>query len=295
MEELGRWHTFSLCGLAEKDPRANELVARCLEQRVLTFFSTFTDDPLAFRAALAETRTVISGSSVVSFIINRALWETDNINLYCPQHTFERFCDFLVEELHARELPNTTVSGRLPLRLPTIDHRELVTARTRFSVTRSPDATPVTVIASSDITVTMNFLTANSLHIAYPWLLDNRKILARPGAVRPSLLARWQTRGFTLSSSAAGAWNTEVPSDIPRCAPQGCCPSAIRYFDDDHCVVLRFGDADEDSDRDKDLGGRVLSAAWVFGGSPCGSTSCVNTVVPVTHSTVLLDTENGFF
>lgn len=313
-EQLARmqsWDIMSLNAFSKQSSHCALLVSTALETRMLDILRKVTDKPEALRDGKRETSSVLSGSACVFFLFPAVGWTPGDFDFYCPYHTFSQFVSMLKTVHSATERASYRYGAPPPLPIPTPDsvtpddweifgmnppddysahhahicqRSVLHTTNATIDVLRSTDITPLTCIAAFDLTVVMNFLTADSIHVGYPHLFDRRQSLLRERAVSQSLMRRYRLRGYSLFQSCADAWPLACSGG---CAPHGCCPRTTRTFGDHYSLTLRF-DHRAIANGDKPEGGaNMLNAQWRFGGPPCGNRDCGLVVLPVNVACVL--------
>lgn len=268
------WDMVCQLGVSKLDHSGRKTTARALEGRMVRFLSSFTRQPTALRSAMRRTNTVLSGGACLAFLQPSPSWSPTDLDFYCPDQGYEQFCHFLIEELGGRtELSHGAFDDDNPYSAKQLgfSHRRVIkTQEATFDVMRSIHATPFTPIAKFDNTLLMNYLSADELCIAYPWTFDDRVGIMSSHGVSDTRRKLYVDRGYRLLDSSLAYWGEQYES---VCTPHGHCARALRCFGDKHSLRLKF---QQEIIVGSDISPPIpdLSTVWVFGGAPCGNSTC---------------------
>ena len=281
---LKTWSLLLLFGLYTRNERGRRIVCRSLLVRTLEFLRE-VGPPAEVRSNMRSTDTVLTGSSIVHFLIrdDTLSWIPSNVNFVSSSAGFNQFCTYLVSDLNADELRHELLHPDDDD--PTQEQADAVvfaeagiTERVHFrvrdvtiQVSRSATFSPLTAIAWGDNSLLFSYLSADTVCVAYPHaFLDNACIFST-GRGTETHLKLYKDRRFTVYRSAMDYLG--IPHAV-ECLPNGYCAKAKRYFADDRCIFMRFGDGAAYLGGDDSLAVERFTAVWTWGGQPCENRRC---------------------
>lgn len=222
------WDIVALFGLAQLNSDCRTLVARYLRQAQIDFFAGFTQNPAWFREKMRAYSAVLSGITLLQFLSRDLSPGQVDIELYCPDYTFDTLTTFLIENLSGmlkHEISNAPPPfGPIKYAEPPYDrlsigtyrHRVIRTPFATFDVFRSNTTTTLTPLAYFNITLTMNFMSSDCICITYPWtFLDNVGVIS-PRHDLSSVRSKYRKFPFKLCKTTIEAW---VASTSPCASP----------------------------------------------------------------------------
>ncbi|KAJ7205104.1 hypothetical protein C8J57DRAFT_1100376, partial [Mycena rebaudengoi] len=241
----------------------------------------FVDHPAALLSVLAATRSVVSGSLPLAVISGWRFVPRD-LDIYVPESEERKLLSMLREAF-----------GLLEVKFHVFNHRYddcIAVKSSRWLTTGGGGRTVnvLTCVGESAIlpvfhfhsTVVMNFISARGLYCAYPKLTTRR--LAIPRFVRDMSVrkaralricfAKYMSRGFKFYVDLDG-----VGKRGHVCGRDSSCPVTFRtLYDGAGLFVPREGGSVYSGERsrlDMLVYDERHSAAWMLGGSHCGSSA----------------------
>lgn len=263
-------------------------------RRLHRTISPWIKDPLDFRQILYRTHSVISGSIAIKIALG-AQWEPGDMDIYVPRRKTAIVVDYLrlsegfdvMQQTVASVDPNNQhasmkkpVAKRLAdgtyyfvsgiksvtklIKLVRVDNK---TVLRYIDVMESKDHSSITPIFRFHATWSMNWITANSIHVAYPQFTINKLgICRRPRYNSVDTVKNWkrryEARGFCLVKRANWLW--------PGVACGDACRAIIRRSNDEGCLTFSLQGDDAET---------IQPCYWTFVG-PRGSQACTNRACP---------------
>lgn len=240
----------------------------------------FVSSPVDFRAILRNSRSVVSGSVALHFILdNPSSWNPGDCDVYVPAGSAFVVIDYLRhhEGYQFRNRSRQEHYGNLhfPSSLPAIMSIERL---------QRPDGKRIDVIESSTASALyplpffwsshlVNYISADSICVTFPILTFQKRCLLFPGSNHTStaLQAKYEERGFRVSSFLENT-SEEVQAAYPRmhdgCDDNPYCPHRFRFFGDEWCMQIVF-----DEEAGRTFGVDINSPFWRYGGRLCGGCS----------------------
>ncbi|KAI0059798.1 hypothetical protein BV25DRAFT_1918187 [Artomyces pyxidatus] len=256
-------------------------VARHLRLSWNESLSSYFMDPVRFRDVLRSSRSIISGSFVLHFVLRAtrfADWCPGDMDIYCPVSSAASVVDYLIYKEHYvafkpegreganAESPLHEYDGAIAcvVQLRRWDGRRVDV----ICATRNGPLLPLTHFWGTIVT---NFISADTLSIPYPRLTLRGRCCLNPerlddSAVR-DCLDKYIQRGFALDSFvASGAHHTTI-TPMPL-----YCPHTYRHFADPGCLVFDFGSKDTGDQIHTQLADfPVHLPLWKWGGDACSA------------------------
>lgn len=219
-----------------------------LVRRVNTLFGEWVEDATRFRGVMERTSTVLSGSTVLEFMLAEN-WGPKNLNLYAP---LGEGCRVLVQHLTETEgynLAHTWSNGSVSHNSAQINailkFTKTVPGRDLSPVTKNIDviecliAHPLPPILRFHATFAMNCIASNSIFVAYPHLTFSKRGLihermpkANIGTQQVEWMEKYKARGFQLMRG--------TDEFLGPCGT--ACPTRWRSIQDVGCMVVPYGD-----------------------------------------------------
>ncbi|KAI0317652.1 hypothetical protein OF83DRAFT_1120093 [Amylostereum chailletii] len=224
-------------------------VRALIQSEVFSALSQFVTAPTRFRNVLRSSKAVIGGSFALHIALRAGTtWRPANLDIYCPYKTFPSMIKLLVDT-EGYAIMAMTASGHPSS--PDFKN-DIVTAfslirvhdNTQVAVYSTTNPSPLPAITRAWATHLVNFVTADSVCVAYPVLtLDGH------------------SRGMEVHKFCGAS-----PSHFSG-QPSPYCPHYVRKFGDDACLTVYFGD--DDVAKDDLVWDDEVS--WRWGGSDgCG-------------------------
>ncbi|KAJ3482704.1 hypothetical protein NLI96_g6811 [Meripilus lineatus] len=190
----------------------------------------YTDRPTVFRRLLTKTESVISGGTVVKFI--KGDWPTGDLDVYTPNHaSADRIRSFFESSgftLVVRPAPRRPYPRISPGFITVIS---LTRHGRKVDIITSEKHSALYPISRFWNTFLFNFLTGDSLCIAYPELtLVGHGFIRGIGMAHPRLemlIEKYSLRGYT--------------SHKPDSLDLGLVLPKTRRFGDEECLVMAIG------------------------------------------------------
>ncbi|KAI0066303.1 hypothetical protein BV25DRAFT_1835928 [Artomyces pyxidatus] len=268
-----------LCLLRLSSKKLRNVVDDHLRMSWNSALKRYIKNAQAFRSLLRDTRAVISGSTVLHFILRGAdtptQWEPVDLDIYCPlttgwsvvQYLIKEETCTLVQERYSRdrteeilhEYDNGAVNAVASLITPAGLKIDVITS------TRNSPLLPITYFWATLVT---NYISADDICITYPRLTLKGIGLINP-IRKPTFrvilcIEKYSDRGFTLVDFGMGPGATLHTIFNPT--PINC-PHTYRTFEDSSCLRIKFDDVGESA---PDALFPILDPMWTFGGPLCG-------------------------
>ncbi|KAI0067133.1 hypothetical protein BV25DRAFT_1912457 [Artomyces pyxidatus] len=269
----------TLCRIRSSNKRLRQVVDRHLRESWNTVLKQYVDEAVPFRKLLRDTRSVISGSTALHFLLRGpdapVDWQPKDLDIYCPLTTAADVVDYLI--VHEGFRVEKTMASRD--RSPNV-HNEYSNGAIASVITMStPKGLKVDIIAATRNspllplthfwgTLVTNYISADTLCVSYPRLTLRRFGLLNPTR-KPALRAavcvdKYMKRGFDFTRFGLGLY---PPRHTPFTMRPLHCPHTFRTFHDAGCLRIHF---------DEPLLDRPLALfptfdpMWRWGGAHCG-------------------------
>lgn len=255
------------------------------ECRLHIALSPWITHPIEFRDIMRRTRSVISGSFALGLAV-RDSWLANDLDIYIPHRTrkFE-MVSYLIrrEGFHVQAVvtnyTQTTEEEGPNLVLYNVAGMTSITKFTKrwpdgkttnIDLIESIDGYALTPITNFDATWSMNWITADSITVAYPKLtLDHKGVYKKRQRLAAHMhLPVWKTkytneRGFDTFHIMSGL------VDMPCGA---LCRPLLRTSTDKHCLSIAFGKTAESSMYPQKVWGIRGTSRMAL----CANTACPN-------------------
>ncbi|PSR87070.1 hypothetical protein PHLCEN_2v5256 [Hermanssonia centrifuga] len=279
------WDIDRVVGLTLLSPHASAIAGEAMLNKFRSRLATVTDDVDAFLHAMRLSGACLSGGRALSIVDNKATFEGVDWDFYCPFEGFDAFCIFLVERLKGTTVELGPLAQAHYVSMVGIcGFRRISTERGVFDVMRSETATPLLPLPYFHSTLLVNYISADSLCVAYPLGLLSRNGVTQSRSLSEHAtagLAKYRSRGYEFHD-VPWTWD---PRKEGRCYEHGHCSRAVRYFGDEYCFTVKFPNRSPPSVLPI-LGGK-LTCAWVWGGYGCGHADCLLHVPSIAHSLLI--------
>ncbi|KAI0063889.1 hypothetical protein BV25DRAFT_1782484, partial [Artomyces pyxidatus] len=253
------------------------VVDRHLDSGCNTTLTRYVKNPLAFRGLLRDTRSVISGSTVLHYALQgtRRRWSATDLDVYSPLTTGASVVDYLVEmegfvivenlstsrdrtkEIF-REYGNGAIASVTTLRTPSSRKVDVITC------TRNSALLPLTYFWGTIVT---NYMSADAICITYPRLTFDHIGILNPTRVPLAhvkvCIDKYERRGFFLrefqhiGNGVRHTTHNQSPLH---------CPQTFRNFSDAGCLRIQFSTVPS---TDPVALFPVYNPTWKFGGAHC--------------------------
>lgn len=253
--------------------------------RVHVALSPWIAYPIEFRNVLRRTRSVISGSIVLE-VTMRDEWLANDLDVYVPRGVpgwelmahligYEGYIVDSVIESYT-QMPEGGLCGKI---LDTVAGMTSITKLVkrriggrlrRIDIIESRDGHALTPVMQFDATWSMNWITADSIIIAYPNLTLRRQGMykRRKSMADHIHLPAWKAiyikeRGFTTFHMSTGR------ADLPC---RELCRPLLRVSTDGYCMTVPFGNMTDRNTYPR----RVWGLRGISPTSSCGHQACPN-------------------
>ncbi|KAI0054875.1 hypothetical protein BV25DRAFT_1789043, partial [Artomyces pyxidatus] len=267
-----------LSNLRAVNRRLRRLVHTHIESSWNQTLAPYVQSTEGFRDLLRESRSVISGSTVLYFALRgtpyREGWTANDLDIYSPLSTAASVVDYLVQREHftvitrsvtrrrnkdvLQDYHNDALASVTTLQTPSGKKVDVITS------TRNSPLLPLTYFWGTLVT---NYMSADILCITYPHLtLDGIGIvnpIRTPAGRAAKCIEKYENRGFILVdfSQVQGVRHT-VYNKTPF-----HCPQTYRTFQDDGCLIFHFS---RDHPRNPSALFPIYNPMWKYGGAHCG-------------------------
>lgn len=268
------------------------MVSRHLRQGWEELLAHFVPFPSEFRDVMRSTRSVVSGSVALWFACGGpASWFPDDCDIYTPIGEVSSLLTYLkshagytVEEDRSGDtsrrfddygLGDATYPGNQGDVSVVASVLRLVNINTgkRVDVVESSTVSALQPIPRSWSTLQANYISADNLCVAYPFLTLNRRgcitpIWFTPDGTIPAALEKYRKRGYTVADFSFNVDDhllSLFPGITQECESNPYCPHALRFFGDKWCLQYAF---DEDNYFDDPVD--EITIRWRYGGELCG-------------------------
>ncbi|KAI0067108.1 hypothetical protein BV25DRAFT_1783243, partial [Artomyces pyxidatus] len=268
-----------LCLLRSSAKRLRRVVDYYLRMSWQSTLRQYVNNALEFRSLLRDNRAVVSGSTVLEFVLrgndSPVNWHSTDLDIYCPLTTAASIVDYLIEKESFRIVQDYSERDRTD----DVEHEYDNGAIGSVTTMASPTGRKVDIIASTRNsallpityfwgTIVANYITADSICLAYP-----RLTLKGIGAVNPvrmpaprvaACIEKYAARGFTLVDFGVGP--ARVRHTVYNPTPLHC-PHTLRTFDDPGCLRIHFNTPGTSA---PEALFPILHPMWKYGGDHCG-------------------------
>jgi hypothetical protein len=258
------------------DSKWHELAATEILLCYNALFATFTPDPDAFRRMMADTNSMISGSTALYLLLRQPLsWTPGDVDIIAAGADYDTLLAFIKALPGANVITDTLKEGeeQPEASYPYQGLRRLVkisTSMSRFDVIQSTGSLASNAIVHYWGTHVMNAITADSIICAYPALtLACRAMVSRyPGA--GDAVAKYRNRGFQIIDKAFRAADLTA-----SCRHSAACSSRDRFFGDGDTLIIPVPSGHKYVEFSNRKDNRPYRAsAWRLGGHACGTADC---------------------
>lgn len=262
---IASWDSCCIAGLHDYSPAGRALARTTFLNRLEMVLRQITVHPHALRAVMRDTGTIITGSTPLSFFHDSDNhWMPHDIDFISPYDTFPQMRHFILHNLggletYHRTLDSADTSAHYKENPAVCERSVFAVGGTIVDLLRSRTPTALSPIASFDLTLVMNYISADEFCIAYPWLLDSEATIIAPRRHSASRVEKYRGRGYVVGSNLQ--WAEEHDANVSM----GHCPRQLRYFGDEQCFYFAF---------DKPRESQFSTAFWRFGGVGCGTEVC---------------------
>jgi hypothetical protein len=247
----------------------------------LSLFRPFFTDPLAFIRVLRRTKSIVSGSVALAFMVPATSlgWSPSDMDIYVTESTVGTWIGYLNLCGYKLERPRKDRSSTYTVR-PEI--HEVVCLEHHVSGRRID-----MIIAVNDLrtpifryhsTIVMNCLSADGFFSAYPLLTASLRGVMNPSAmitlnIPPSHVAqcyrKYDQRGFFIAERPS-VW----VGDEHRCGRSWYCPETLRHTADRGCLFMKFREEpysvlDPREDQGMARFESEFAVQWLLGGYAC--------------------------
>ncbi|KAK7677653.1 hypothetical protein QCA50_019344 [Cerrena zonata] len=258
------------------DPDWHELVATDILLCYNTLLAMFSPDPVAFRAMMAETKAVISGSTALYFLLRQpSTWRPRDVDIIAVDGGYQKLLTFILSLPGAKVVSDTLddTDGEEVDSYPYGGLRRLVKVHTdmaRFDVIESTGSVAYNAIVHYWGTHVMNAMTADSILCAYPTLTLAQKAIQVRYAATGNPVAKYRKRGFKILDKDFRAVDLSM-----TCHNSVLCSSRDRYFGDEATLIIPVkGLLTSPGDAVVGESAPVRVSAWRMGGRGCGTSNC---------------------
>lgn len=302
LSDLESWDFMTLMGFAMVSTYGRIMAARVLEAKRTSFLHRFIRDVGQLVQVMRDTRAVLGGSACLAILQSTARWVPGDLDIFCPRDGYETFCIYIVDKLGGKVIQHHDIEDirrHRPDDCPegVCDRRLIRTSSITFDVMCSNTLAATEPVANSFSTHLMNFIGADSICIAYPWLFGDRICVMKPveGYDHSVHMGKYIERGYRIQAGLQDASSYRLQE---RCPSNGHCCRALRYFGDSNCLSMTFSyphslvtlhtpiHLPPFGTPSLDL---AWTTAWVWGGNPCNRGTCILRTDSCVHAVVLCD------
>lgn len=268
------------------------MVDRHLRQSLEDLLAQFVTYPSDLRDLMRSTRSVISGSVALWFICGGpASWFPSDCDVYTPIGQASSVVTFLKTRMGYTVDEDPTADGyrRLEGHGPSDAsyperQGEIFVIRSLTRLVNENMGRYINIFESSTLsalqpiprfwsTLQANYISADSLCVAYPFLTMNGKGCITPTGLTPVgnllvVIEKYRKRGFAVADFSFNVDDQLLaifPGIIPQCESNPYCPHALRFFGDKWCLQYAF-DEQNSSNNPVD----EITVRWRYGGDICG-------------------------
>lgn len=232
-----------------------------LMRRVHRTLRPWIKNPKSFRRAMGHSRSIVGGSVVLDTVLNNS-WHPEDLNVFCPRGQAAKMATYLVREEHYYVDECVKPSDPLPIPpstpIPTpIDVMEgvniIIKLRnprgkrivSKISVIESRDGYALSPIVQAPSTLTMNWITSDTLSVAYPRYTLRHEAVARMTSSKDFMAwsQKYGKRGFRWIGR--GEWRKGRNEAGSHGAS---CPGLLRRSDDGVCLTMSFASRGNDTE-----------------------------------------------
>lgn len=246
-----------------------------LNHRKSVLFARFIDDVPGFNQLLRSTNSVVSGSIALQMVLPfvSTNWICKDLDIYVARSQDLAVISYLTKQGYGL----LNIQGIRPSYSQSSIHTVVTLSRGEKVIDIIVAAKDIAIrpIFEFHSTLVMNFIAADYLFSAYPWMTSRFRGLHNPLALRDGkrvmgnlkAIAKYEWRGFDIQNSPS-AWDL-VDSTSHNCGDDTNCPQFSRNSIDGACLWMSL-DAKRIPDEDDRLGDPI--AIWVLGGDLCDGT-----------------------
>ncbi|KAI0056642.1 hypothetical protein BV25DRAFT_1786274, partial [Artomyces pyxidatus] len=266
-----------LTSLRQTSQQWHALVSFFLRVYWNAMLKKYVSKPGRFRNILRRARAVVSGSTVLQFILRQTDlvdWEAQDLDIYCPSTTGSSVVNhlmvvegYILAPLAADETETGDVVWDTHKYNGAIRHVTalLTPSGRRVDVITAIRNSPTEPMTQFWTTLVCNYMSADSVCITYP-----RTTFEGVGYINPlranearvrSCMTKYSSRGFDCQRFDENDAQHTDTDPLPA-----HCPATLRSFQDAHCLRLTFDPVNEATI--KPIFPLYLPA-WTWGGDGC--------------------------
>ena len=250
-----------------------EVALRTITLEFHTMIATFTPYATSFRDMLRTTGSIITGSTVLHFLMRQPEhWTPGHVDIITPKGQFETVLNHILSESGAKvtkPAAEVETGETLAEKTGTIRQIRVKTDLAKFSISESATMSPFHPIPFLWATHLMNALTYDACICAYPMLtLRNQSLITdKSYATLQREVKRYTSLGFTLFEEAQQVANVKN-----TCVELLVCPKRERMIGDRHTLVIPVGGKSLQETLTRLAKGRTV--CWKLGGGHCRNKLC---------------------
>ncbi|EIM83155.1 uncharacterized protein STEHIDRAFT_160753 [Stereum hirsutum FP-91666 SS1] len=261
--------------MSKISPVTKDIVDEYLQSRWHRHLRRYVKQPHLFRVILRRTRSVISGSSALHFVLpGPKHWTPNDCDVYTPSgkgsHVIKYLCDHEGFETSSTYTTNSGRSahyGTVKSCIASVTKLTKTGSNKRIDVIESATSSSIHPLAYFWCTLLPNYISADSICIPFPAHALHGRGCRNEEAATDELEQKYKFRGFTISSFLS---NMETVVDsYPRiknnCAANPYCPHMNRSFGDKWCLQIVFDESLAEGNAVD-----TLTPQWRYGGGQCG-------------------------
>ncbi len=289
------WDLLCIIGLATFTPEGQRIALQFWQHIWRRELEQVTDNVDGFLQTMRVTGTCLSGGKCLSLLDRTSHWQSHDWDFYCPHEGFDNFCLYVIDQLGGSTIEHDCVETETYHDAGFCERRRMRTCAGVFDVLRSRSSSALLPIPHFHSTILVNFISADTFCIAYPWALHAREgvIQTRPlDSTTRAAVDKYIARGYRMLESTNLACDRNVEA---ICRPRGHCARNVRYFGDINCITVNFGLASSSSAEIHQYAMAPAfkwSVAWIWGGHQCSNRDCALKVDHCVH-TILTTADSG--
>lgn len=254
------------------------------KSRIHAALSPWIAHPLEFRDILRRTRSVISGSLALSVALDDQ-WRANDLDIYVPYRTpksdvIAHIIDregYHIQAVVARYTPVAEGDQISPLdsiagitRITKFLKMSSDCKTTKIDLIESTDYNALTPILKFDSTWSMNWITADSITVAYPRLtLRHEGVFSKTQVLKAYIhLPSWKSKYL----KERGFSRFHITSRLVDEPCRELCFPLLRTSLDEHCLTVAFGEALGRSTYPE----KVWGIRGIAPTASCGNVACPN-------------------
>jgi hypothetical protein len=282
----------TLIRLAETARDCRHVVHFHIKGRLACLISPFFSDVDNFLSILTKTKSVISGSQALFFMMPTCHWIPNDMDVYTNETHYWRLLNYFEDECGYERVEGKSGS----IRVVEEGEEENIgkynsTGGIAYVMSLKKGDRKVDVILSEQqasiyplfffhTTLVQNFISGKGFFSAYPTLTGMNRAIINPISFWPQLeptektslcLTKYSTRGFDIRTHLSD-WS-DNPEHI--CHYSKICPHTIRCTADSGCMFVPFADSSlvvGGGDRRSRTYTRSEGVVWNLGGNSCNET-----------------------